>query len=142
MSSLVRKSVYPLLVLMIVLGVYYFSASLSENRRYSQYSIDYLLLTPAILKEQPVQGATDVVYFYSAADGNKPTVITMEFRSAIALSEIKKLLADYFKSQGFKPNNIGIFTKQNEEVLVEITHDNGDNNQSIKLSLLEYLWNS
>ncbi|OZG75452.1 hypothetical protein BTA51_03510 [Hahella sp. CCB-MM4] len=121
-----------------MLAVYYALASLSEDRSYSKYSIDYLLLTPSLVKKIPIEDISDEFYLYSAADGNKPSRALVTFTSGMNRESVEGTLANYLRSEHFKTSGANTFTRQNEEVILEYQSE-GEGFHRISFTLLEYL---
>ena len=141
MNSTIKKTtvIFSIfIVTALILLSYYLIASFSESKRYSKNSLDYLLLTPGLLKNQPLADIYNVEYYYSAADGNKPTVYAMTFFTHKSQDDIKTNFENYLKSLGHTKNEGNIFSKDNQKVSIKYSLSQNQE-MSVTFSIMEYL---
>lgn len=83
--------------------------SFSEHREYSSGTLDHFLLTPAGLSKLSEGCKEDPSFVYSAADGPKPTIVTLS--CTISMDELDKQL----RSDGFDYIN-GLYQKEGTQI--------------------------
>jgi hypothetical protein len=123
----------------LLIGAYCLMALVSEQRTYGPMSPDYLLLTPKLIRQLPVGQAEEVAYAYSAADGPKPTVSSIEFVAKEAhRAELESGIRTYLTGLGFVEKSPGQFAQTRHEVAVEST-PMGTEKLRIKVVDLDYI---
>jgi hypothetical protein len=137
--SAVRRAVpIAVLVLVAVAGIaaYVVAAMLSDGRSYSKSSLDYLILTPAILRSLPLGQAEDMRFTYSAADGPKPVVSTVEFVITGDQDRFTEAIREDLRSKGLTEKSPGVFERSGQEVsLLPASADA----PRMRIEVLEYL---
>lgn len=120
-SGLRRPLVGVLLAVALVgaASVYGLALVLSESRTYTASSVDHLLLTPRLLKELPLDSQGVARYTYSAADGPKPAVTTVELTARGERVQVERSIGAYLAARGFAERDPGSFSKGRREVQVE-----------------------
>jgi hypothetical protein len=114
------------LAILAVGGVvaYCLSAVLSDGRTYSKASLDYLILTPEVIKGLPLDHSYEAQYTYSAADGPKPAICTLEFAATGDQDHLINEIGQYLKGLGLTEKSPGVFVRDGQEVLVHSSsHD-------------------
>lgn len=138
MASIFKKIILAGSTLFLLVASYSVIISFSEDRKYSKHTLDFFLLTPALIKNQPLSGIYSETYHYSAADGNKPVINSVTFLSGKKQEELHLIITKYLESLGYISNKEEIYTKENKEVLIEYERS-GKEEISVKLSLMEYI---
>jgi hypothetical protein len=125
-------------LLLIAAGVYYAKLVFSESLYIEKNSIEYYFLVPAIIKDIPLDSTDEVVsYYYSAADGNKPAVASVEFTTPKSANEVDDSIVSYFKGLGFVGSNNAYKKDSNE---ISITHSTSDAGEVlINVAVLEHI---
>lgn len=126
----------PILVCLAI-GIYYVKLSFSESLRFSGHSIQYLLLTPEILKKLPVEEIGTVKhYYYSAADGNKPLINAIEMESKKSEDIIETTVTNYLIKNGFTTDTPNTFVKDKQEISLGIEKSE-PNSSNVNITLIE-----
>lgn len=122
-------------LLILSLYLYAISISLAEGRFYAKLSLDNLLLTPKNLAKISVFCKTSPVFYFSAADGPKPSITSF----MCELDEIKAL--KYLVDSGFY-HEVSRGDKSKEVYKnkdVEIEFFKNEEQDIDKVIMLEYL---
>lgn len=123
-----KKTIYGLMAIvfisMAMLGSYIVLISFSENRMFTRSSVDYIFLTPSLLKDLPISPISDQSYTYSAEDGPKPRITTFTFSGQIEHTRIVDQVHTYLKSLGYVKKDAYHFEKPKEEVHIEYVEPN------------------
>ena len=138
MISILKKSIYLCVALIFLLITYYTISSLSESKKFSKYTLDYLLLTPSLIKNQPIMDVYNENYYYSAADGNKPAVVAVTFFSKKNQEDIRLAITEYLKLHGYVNREPNFFRKEDREVSIKYRHSE-DEDISVTLSIIEHI---
>lgn len=117
--------------------IYSLCAILSDGRTYSRNWVDYLLLTFPLIKGLPLSGGKDIHYFYSAADGPRPSVNAVEFVVADTSTGSDDVI-QYFLSQGLVEKSSGEFTRNREEVTIR-SEPLAAGETRVRVEVLDYL---
>lgn len=128
-----RVLILTVVALAIVGGGVIYSAyiSFSEHREYSRGSFDFYLLTPRELSAISEFCKDEPVFIYSAADGPKPVIATLNCE--IDTQE----LDDYRKSEGILIDGSGVDESRRFEMQVTTT-PTGEKVTSIVL--IQWAW--
>lgn len=124
----VMKAGLVVLFIFLAMAIYIAIASFSEHRAYKKSSFDYWILTPALIVDLAGGCKSEPHFIYSAADGPKPTVTTLQCL----------LVADdlgHLAQQGFSRISESQF--KNDASEIEITWN--DKGEVTSISLLEFL---
>lgn len=116
------------LLLTAVMAIYVVFVSFSENRAYKQPGIDFWILTPTLIVDLVERCKSEPHFIYSAADGPKPTVTTLQ--CTLVTDDLGHLV-----QQGFSRISEYQFKKDTSEI--EITWN--DKGEVTSISLLEFL---
>lgn len=130
-------SIYLILIATFAVLAYLFSMVLDESRIYNKWSLEYYLLTPEIIKKLPLKGLDTAEYYYSSADGNKPTIYQVQFAIEASEEEIVNVLTEYFIAQKFTQSEKEYFeisSYKNSNCDVSVEYIDGD---KIKITILE-----
>jgi hypothetical protein len=131
--------VFTSVLICLLVGLYYVKLSVSESLWYSENSIEYLLLTPDILKNLPVEKIGMVKhYYYSAADGSKPLINAIEMESEKNRDFIETTVAGYLGENGFTGDNPNIFVKDKQQITLG-TEKSESNSWFVNITLLEII---
>jgi hypothetical protein len=118
--------------------VYSISAVLSDDRTYSRLSLDYLILTPEIIKDLPFELPAEAEFTYSAADGPKPAISIIEYTTKGDQDHLIAAIGEYLQHQGLSEQSPGMYTGGAQEVLVHLLSHETSSVQ-IRIEVLDYL---
>lgn len=120
------------------IGAYVLAAVLAEDRAYSKASLDYLILTPKVIRNLPLEQAEDIQFTYSAADGPKPAISTVEFVPTGDSGRAVEAIGANLRSQGLTEKAPGVFERSGQEVSLQPAA--GDAAQRrVRVEVLDYL---
>jgi hypothetical protein len=127
------------IILTIGTGIFYIVlAILSEHRSYSKPSLDYMILTSTIIKDLPFELPVDAHYTYSAADGPKPAINTVEYFISSDRDHSAALIGNFLLQQGLTEQSPGVFAGDGQEVLVRWLSQESSNPR-IRIEVLDYI---
>ena len=107
-------------IIALYLVGYYLVGAIEEGKRYKKPSLDYLLFTPQIIKNQPITDATTMKFYFDAGDGPKPFIFINTFETFQESAQTLEQLQKYLIDKGFKKERSD-FVKGN--VRMEIDYD-------------------
>lgn len=126
-------------LVMVAAGGYYLRLVQSEGIRFEKGSIEYMVLTPSVLKSFPVDGLGQVQhYYYSASDGNKPLINSIELVSDIGREEVQNMISRNLAALGFEQIEPLEFEKNGQHISV-IIESKGAKKLNVAIALLEIL---
>lgn len=133
-----KKLIGILIILAIFITALAYLALLvfSESVTYSKSSVEYYLLTPQVLKGLPLEEVETAEYYYSAADGNKPTINSIELSLDGEKQQINNKLSGFFTANNYTISDDGFYKKGATEVSVEYQEEDG---VRVKVTVFEYL---
>jgi hypothetical protein len=137
-----RKIVISLVLAFIVIVsvvIYCISAVLSDDRTYSKLSLDYLILTPDIIKDLPLELPDEAEYTYSAADGPKPAISIIEYTTEGDQDHLTAAIGKYLQHQGLTEQSPGMYTGNAQEVVVRLSAKETSSIR-IHIEVLDYLY--
>lgn len=122
--------------LLIGAGFYYIKLVSTDIRIVGNSSIEYYILVPDILKQIPLEHTDQIMdYSYTSANGNKPSIISVEFITQRFAGAATERLVRYFDGLGFESNN-NVYRKDN--IVISITHSPSELGAVLmKVSLIE-----
>lgn len=129
--------IFLFVVVVIAVLAYLASIIFCESVTYQKGSLEYYLLTPQIIKELPIQRLNNADYFYSSADGSKPSISSVEFFYKTTGKEISDILSNYFIMNKYLQLKNGSYKKDFQEITVEYKKEKGKT--TAKIIVLEYL---
>ena len=124
------------LLAVVAIAAYVVVAILSDGRSYSKSSPDYLILTPSIIRNMPLAQAMDMRFTYSAADGPKPVVSTVEFVVTGDSERFTEAIKEYLRSNGLTEKSPGVFERSGQEVSLQPA---SAENERTRIEVLDYL---
>ena len=135
------KAGIPLLLLVIALSaaVYYIVLSFSEGKVLSPGSIDGYVLIPSILRSEEISRLGKVRnYYYSAADGPKPRIASVNIMTYKQKETVHQQVRRYFLSMGFKENEDHELWNGKQEVSVSF-EKNEERGWIVDIALLDHI---
>ncbi len=120
----VNKQAITIVALLVLLvagsGYYYFRLVTTDSPYIVNNSMEYYLLVPTVLKQLPLDSMDQVMrYSYTAADADKPAVVSVEFVTHLFAGTAYEKMVNYFDGLGFDHTQ-GDLSQGNIKVL--ITH--------------------
>lgn len=127
------------ILICLVIGVYYIRLSMMESIRFDKDSIEYRLLTPDILKNISTEDIGKIKhYYYSAADGHKPLINSIEMVSDKSREYVENILENYLVNHQFIKIKPGEFKRDGQEV--SISFEKADSKiWNINITLVEMI---